>query len=484
MAFSRNDSEYDDVSFVEFKDDSTDFIRQALTLKQQNKEETCNAEMISKNYTSLMKRVTTAYIDIKVQETEIDIDVSGSCMPQFGSDTKALEVQSCKLCSSYCCSSSDKERKAVALKISDVQAHSHAHVNMLIDSPMPVIQKRGCMNAFWYCTIIATLREKQTTGDFDGHEQLVEKRMAKLKTDADSDMEMSLRVEKAMALYFQNNFKDAKKILKTVVKHEDKLRNPGILVGRALNLLTAVYKHEKKFGNAMECVERARACLEGQDSAHDKAELHHSYGALITAMPAARNPETARIIKEEAYKSYQMADHYEFQNYHHIKMAALLLESRSRGERIVNFPCKEDLMKAKNHLDFLEPKLADNIGLKIRFLLLRSDQYLYEGKVAIAMEKAQKASALIHQHGFKLEIVYAKSRIDRLSTMLRQENEVWRETELGYSSDTSSCSTESESANCLSAMIRQENEKWRETEFSSSSGTSGYCTESESTNSD
>ena len=37
------------------------------------------------------------------------------------------------------------------------------------------------------------------------------------------------------------------------------------------------------------------------------------------------------------------------------------------------------------------------------------------------MEKVQEASALIHQHGFKLEFAPAKSRIDRLSAMMQQE---------------------------------------------------------------
>ena len=261
-------------------------------------------------------------------------------------------------------------------------------------------------------------------------------------------MEMSLQIERAMALYFQNNFKDAKKILKIVVNHENKLKNPGILVGRALNFLTAVYKHQGKFGNAMECSEKACACLEGQDSAEDKAELRHSYGALVMAMPAAKNPETAQTAKEEAYKSYQMADHYKFQKYHHVKMAALLLKPRFRGERIVNFPCKEDLMKAKDHLDFVESKLADSksLRIKITFLLLRSDQYLYEDNVAMAMEKAQEAIALIDKYGFELERAAAKIRFDHLSTMIRQEDEEWRETELSSGSSTSDYLAESERA--------------------------------------
>ena len=453
MAFSRSD----DVCFAGFKNISKDLTGQALTFDshadgqetQQNTEEICNAEILSRNCTSHMKHETTDSVDIKVQGTELYIDVSGFSVAQCGCNSKALEVQSCTLCSKNSYSSSDEESKApVALKIPEVQVDSHDPVNILIYSPMPVIQKRGCMDTSQYFLIIAKLKELQDTGDFDGHEQMVEKQMAKLKTEADSDMETSLQIERAMALYFQNNIKDAKKILKIVVKQEKHLKNPGILVGRALNLLTAVYKRQGKFGNAMECVERARTCLEGQDSADDKAELHHSYGALITAIPAAKEPETVQATKEEAYKSYQMAVRHKGIKYVYVKMAALLLESRSRAERAVDVPCKENVMKAKKHLDFVEFKEANNgaLGTRIKLLLLRSDQYLYEDKVAMAMEKAQEAHAVIQRHGFKLEFASAKSRIDHLSAMIRQENEEWQETEISSSSSTSDCLAESESA--------------------------------------
>jgi len=458
MAFSRNDSKNDDVCFAEFKNVPKDPTGQALTLHshadgqetQQNMEEISHAEIISRNCTSHMKHERTGNVEIKVQGTEICINVSGCAVAQFGSDTKALEVKSCKLCSKNSCSSSDEECEAsVALKISEVQADSHARVNMLIYSPMPVIPTRGCVNTSQYFLIITELKELQDTGDFDGHEQMVEKQMAKLKTDADSDMEMSLQIERAMALYFQNNIKDAKKILKIVVKQEKQLKNPGIIVGRALNLLTAVYKRQKKFGKAMVCVERARTCLEGQDSANDKAELHHSYGALITAIPAAKEPETAHATKKEAYKSYKMAGHYtendEFQEYVHVKMAALLLGSRSSGERIVD---KDDVMNAKKHLDFVEPKLAEkkSLGSEIKCLLLRSDLHYHEGNIAMAMVKVQEAIALIDEHRFELERFAAKSRFNRLSSMIRQENEEWRETEFSSSSGSSGSLAESESA--------------------------------------
>ena len=440
MAFSRNDSKNDDGFFVEFKDDFEDLTRQTLTLSshtndqqsRENTDETCNVKII------------------KVKGNKIDIVVSECSVAQFGSDTKAVQVQSCKLCSKNCYTSSDEESEAaVPFKISEVQEDSQAHVSTLIYSPMPVIPKRGCMTTSQYSSTMAKLNEQRSTGDFDGHEQLFKTRMAKLKSAPDFDMEMTLQIEKGMALYFQNNIKDAKKILKIVVKQEKQLKNPGILVGRALNLLTAVYKRQKKFGNAMECVERARACLEGQDSADDKAELHHSYGALITALPAAKEPETVQATKEEAYNSYQRAADYNGIKYVRVKMAALLLESRSRGEMTVHLPRKarEDLMKAKKHLDFVESKLADNesLGTRIKCFVLQSDVYRYQHNVPMAMKKAQKAMALIEEHGFDLERAGAQSRIDHLSTMKRQESEEWGETEFSSSSSTSGLA-ESESA--------------------------------------
>ena len=138
-----------------------------------------------------MKHDTAARVDIKAEETEICNDVSGFPVAQFVSETKALAEHSCKLGRTYCYSSSGEESMAVGLKILEVQEDSHAHVKMLIYPP--VIQKRGCMNTSWYSTIIAKLREKQRTGDFDGPEQLVKKQVMRLKTEADSDMEMSLQ---------------------------------------------------------------------------------------------------------------------------------------------------------------------------------------------------------------------------------------------------------------------------------------------------
>ena len=103
-------------------------------------------------------------------------------------------------------------------------------------------------------------------------------------------------------------------------------------------------------------------------------------------------------------------------------------------------------MNAKKHPDFVESKVADNmaLGTRTKLHLLRSDRYLYEDKVAMAMEKAREANGLIHRHGLKLEFAPAKSRIDHLLTMLEKENEEWQETK--FSSSTNDYLAESESA--------------------------------------
>ena len=463
MAIPGNSSKNGDlVSFVEFEDVPKDATKQIQVFytnayREKNLESTSDVEFISRDSDSHDKREVISKVR-KNNETEIDIIVSDYSVVQFGSDGKELKFQNCNVCNKNCYRSSDEENNEDTCKSEEVEADSHDYVDLsehetkcskMITSVLPVIPKRGCMNTFNYVLLIKELKDLQDMGDFEGHEQMVEKQMAKLRLAADPDMEVSLQIERAMALYFQNNIKGAKQILKLVVKQEQQLKNPGILVARALNLLTAIYKRQGKFGNAMKCVERANTCLEGQDSPDDKAELHHSYGALITAIPAAKDPESSRSTKKEAYKSYEMAGHYtandEFKEYVHVKMAALMLESSSKAERIVTSLSKEDFLKAKKHLDFVEFNVGDNmaLGTRIKLLLLRSDQYLCEDKVTMAMEKAKEANELIHRHDFQLEYVSAKKRIDYLSARQKKENEEWPISEYCSTNDNL---TDSESA--------------------------------------
>ena len=275
----------------------------------------------------------------------------------------------------------------------------------MIYSPMPVIPKRGCLNSSRYILLITELHDLQDKGDFVAHEQIVQKQLAK-RSSGDVDMEASLQIEHAMALYFQNNVKDAKKILKFVLKQEPRLKNPGILTGRALNFLTVIYKRQGKFGNAMTCVQRATSALEHQDSREDKAELYHSYGALLNSLPAVES------TKEEAYKSYELAYQYTsdltFKEYLHFKMAYLLLKSLFKAVSNDSCLCKEDVIKAKRHLYLIEFNMA--LRRRIQLLNLRYVQYFLEQIVAMGMGKAEEVTELIHKHEFELVLDSAKKQ--------------------------------------------------------------------------
>ena len=90
---------------MELKDVSDGLTDQALILHSHaNGQET---QVNTEDIFDAEKHEPTANVDIKVQGTELYIDVSGFSVAQLGSDTKALEVQNCKLCSKNCYTSSD-----------------------------------------------------------------------------------------------------------------------------------------------------------------------------------------------------------------------------------------------------------------------------------------------------------------------------------------------------------------------------------------
>ena len=385
--------------------------------------------------------------DIKQSAKIFSIKVSGFSMVQTGSNSKLYIVQSCKRCSKNCHSSSDEGNDSVT-KNQEVEADSQGAQDdsvfelkgklgsKMIHFPVPHIKKRGCLKSSRYILLIAELHDLRGSGDFVAHEQIVQKQLA---TTRDVDMKASLQIERAMALYFQNNVEDAKKTLKFVLKQELQLKNPGILTGRALNLLTAVYKRQGKFGYAKACVEKATSALEHQeyqDSRDDRAELHHSHGALLGALPAKKSTQ------QKAYECYKKACQCTSSNreymYINVKMAALLLKYCSTFSEAVNDDTslseEDDLDAAKKHLD-LVGNTNMGLGTNIKHLLLRSDLYCLKQNVPMAIERAKEARELIHRHGFELELVSAEKRISHLSELPRQVNEEWRIREMGSSNE-------------------------------------------------
>ena len=351
---------------------------------------------------------------------------SGFPIIQNGSNNTLCHVQSCL-------TSSDEENDSVT-KTLDIEEDSRGtQVDLIlgqlssIHSPMPVIPKRGFMDTFGHTQLVTKLYNLRGEGRFEVHEQMIREQLAK-KSRKDVDMKAILEIERAKAFYFQNNLKGTKTILKSVLKRELQMKNPGILTGRALNLLTAVYKRQRKFGNAMRCVEKAQKALELQDSHDDKGELCYSRGALLDSLPAPNSARDTR--KTEAYKSYQRACQYTVndRDYINIKMADLLLKHCSKVAKNNTDICKEDVMKAKRHLDLTESRTADGnmgLGTRIKYLLLRSDQHYFEQNIAMAVEKAEEAMGLILAHRFELELDSAEKRIRRLSDMQGLEKGEW-----------------------------------------------------------
>ena len=346
--------------------------------------------------------------------------VSGAKLVEIVSEGKVSKGQN----SVNVYSSSDEEEESASKnqEIGTIRNRKY-QIKIIYSLPLeiPVVKKQGCLNSSWYIFLIAELKDLQDKGDFEGHEQRIQKELAK-RSAKNTDLRASLQIERAVVLYMQgnDNLKEAKKIAKDVLNLEKQMTNPEVLTARALNLLTSIYKSQRKFGKARKCVQQATTALKYHDSSVDRAELYQSYGGYICALPVAKCCPITQ--KETAYNSYIRAHDCATdpvdREYIIVKMAKLLLGS----DDLVS---ENDVVQAKKHLNSIEhgPD-ADNmaVGTKINLVLLRSDQFRLEGNVAMAMEKALEARALIEKYdGFERQLASAQKRIDRLSEIFSPE---------------------------------------------------------------
>ena len=356
----------------------------------------------------------------KPAEDTYCITVSGAKLAEIVSEGKVSKGQN----SVNVYSSSDEEEESASKnqEIGTIR-NRKCQIKIIYSLPLeiPVVKKQGCLNSSWYIFLIAELKDLQDKGDFEGHEQRIQKELAK-RSAKNTDLRASLQIERAVVLYMQgnDNLKEAKKIAKDVLNLEKQMTNPEVLTARALNLLTSIYKSQRKLVKARKCVEQATTALKDHDSPVDRAELYQSYAGYICALPVGNCcPSTP---KETAYNSYIIA--YDCatdpvdREYIIVKMAKLLLGS----DDLVS---ENDFLQAKKLLNSIEhgPD-ADNlaVGTKINLVLLRSDQFRLEGNVAMAMEKALEARALIEKYdGFERQLASAQKRIDRLSEIFSPE---------------------------------------------------------------
>ena len=356
----------------------------------------------------------------KPAEDTYCITVSGAKLAEIVSEGKVSKGQN----SVNVYSSSDEEEESASKnqEIGTIRNRKY-QIKIIYSLPLeiPVVKKQGCLNSSWYIFLIAELKDLQDKGDFEGHEQRIQKELAK-RSAKNTDLRASLQIERAVVLYMQgnDNLKEAKKIAKDVLNLEKQMTNPEVLTARALNLLTSIYKSQRKFGKARKCVQQATTALKYHDSSVDRAELYQSYGGYICALPVAKCCPITQ--KETAYNSYIRAHDCATdpvdREYIIVKMAKLLLGS----DDLVS---ENDVVQAKKHLNSIEhgPD-SDNmaVGTKINLVLLRSDQFRLEGNVAMAMEKALEARALIEKYdGFERQLASAQKRIDRLSEIFSPE---------------------------------------------------------------
>lgn len=356
----------------------------------------------------------------KPAEDTYCITLSGAKLAEIVSEGKVSKGQN----SVNVYSSSDEEEESASKnqEIGTIRNRKY-QIKIIYSLPLeiPVVKKQGCLNSSWYIFLIAELKDLQDKGDFEGHEQRIQKELAK-RSAKNTDLRASLQIERAVVLYMQgnDNLKEAKKIAKDVLNLEKQMTNPEVLTARALNLLTSIYKSQRKFGKARKCVQQATTALKYHDSSVDRAELYQSYGGYICALPVAKCCPITQ--KETAYNSYIRAHDCATdpvdREYIIVKMAKLLLGS----DDLVS---ENDVVQAKKHLNSIEhgPD-ADNmaVGTKINLVLLRSDQFRLEGNVAMAMEKALEARALIEKYdGFERQLASAQKRIDRLSEIFSPE---------------------------------------------------------------
>ena len=364
----------------------------------------------------------------KPAEDVYGIKISGAALVKIDSaEIKFLTGQSPKTVNS----SSDEEeefgreiettrnRRPRLPHLKDKKLCTGTRIIYTLPVEMPVVAKRGCLISSWYIRLIAKLKDLQDKGDFEGHEQLIQKQLTE-RSAKNTDLQASLLIERAVALYMQNYVKDAKKIVKDVLALEERMRNPEVLTARALNLLTSIYKTQTEFGNAQTCVQKATTALKYHDSPVDRAELYQSYGGLISSLLTVGS--YGLELKEEAYNSYKIAldcatDPVD-KEYITVKMAKLLLGNDE-------FVSEDDVVQAKKYLDSIEfGAEADNmaVGTKINLLLLRSDQFRFEGNDAMAMEKAEEARTLVKIYdGFERQLASAEKRIHRLSAAVSPE---------------------------------------------------------------
>ena len=312
-----------------------------------------------------------------------------------------------------------------------------------VDRPLPMITKQGYLNGKQCEEIIEKLVTLQDNGKFKEHETLVIANLKLCREKQNFDMELALLLEQGVAFSYHREFKKSKKLFNSVIikSANHPLRNENLLMARAHYLIVDNYvdrfRKVTEIQSMQECLKKSQLLLQNVDSPQDWAELYYTSGNLglarLSTMPISgrRHAQARRAVQDDAKHNFELAitcckkDPREriqtkLQRYCHLKVAQLLLDTRSTAAlHQQNVVPPERIEEAKQHLDFVEGELGNGmpLGTRVELLQTRCDQFYRQEKFQLAKETAEDAYRIVNcNSGFRIFLDGLQERIKLLDS--------------------------------------------------------------------
>ena len=312
------------------------------------------------------------------------------------------------------------------------QAEWEEVVTACFELPIAPIKVRGCLSGkIPECEkLLKTLEGYQDNGEFKKHDCLVLSAIHHYEGKKDFTMALLLKIEKSATYSYQGNWKQAYKLLVSVINSHLKVEYSDIIKARAYYLLVAHMRRKKEFRESkidllFKFLKRSRCLLRNYDSPEDWAELYQTFGCVwmdYMGLPLDKR----NVAREEAMDCFCRAIYYseqdprervqmKRQSYVHLKFAiihlvccsifALAQENRST---------LDDIKEAEKHLVVIKSKFGDTIPIATRMLLSKtqSDLCYRRGEYQLAKAQAEDAHNLALRYRFNTELNTLQERRD------------------------------------------------------------------------
>jgi len=286
-----------------------------------------------------------------------------------------------------------------------------------VDRPHPMITKQGYLNGKQCEEIIEKLVNLQDHGKFKEHETLAIANLKLCREKQNFDMELALVLERGVAFSYHREFKKGRKLFNSIINKtaQHRLRNENLLMARAHYLIVDNYldrfRKETKIQSMRECLKKSQLLLQNVDSPQDWAELNYTSRNLGLARmstmptPERRHAQVRRAVQDDTKHNFELAitcckkDPREriqtkLQRYCHLKVAQLLLDTCSTAVlHQQNVLPPERIEEAKQHLNFVERELGNemSLGTRVELLQTRCDEFYGQEKFHLAKETGEEA---------------------------------------------------------------------------------------------